>query len=1402
MELSGQAFFFESPDISVITTKFVTDQVLIFLPISSGNDARMNSINSAFCILRLRIKTHTMNLPQALTLVLCFLLIGSSTGFVLAQQKVTAESRQQLMEMSQQMQVTELQERKEAEAFAKREGYPLRFENDEGVTFALRSVRDGVPEYYMTYNRQAAISTGTNHIKSGGRTGFDLDGQNMIVGEWDGGGVLTNHVEFEGRAVQRDDPFSPSNHATHVAGTLIGGGVNPEAKGMASEATLWAHDWNADGSEMAQAAADGLLVSNHSYGTLAGWARGDWSDQGFDAWHWWGDVNIDEEEDYKFGYYDNRTASWDQISHMAPYYLIVKSAGNNRNDNHNGSHMVRIDGDWVESDAFREASGGPDGFDCLPTYSTAKNILTIGAVGNVNGGYDGPGSVNMTSFSSWGPTDDGRIKPDIVGDGVQLLSANNNNATAYGRSSGTSMSAPNVAGSLILLQQYHKEMTGEFMWSSSLKGLIIHTADDAGTAGPDYSFGWGLLNAESAAEVLAQPLRHPFVETSLSPADTFTYEITSDGDQAIRATLCWTDPAAEVLPPALNDRSPRLVNDLDLRIIATSGPDSGTVYEPFLLSPENPSAEAVTGDNIVDNVEMTDLGIVPSGDYIVQVTHKGELLDDEAQNFSLWITAPPAECSFSLQVDSAMSPPCPESEEGLVLLSTEGSQGSVEFFAGLENRGSDSLIGNLLPGRTYLSAIDSAGCFATTDVVLERPEAINFGELDLVVARIFEPIDERTEFVFSNSFSSGWGGNPAEGLVRAEAVAADDGSGNGLLGCDSLVNAPELEGKIAILRRGDCQFGTKAQNAENAGASACIIVNTEEGVIPMAPGDFGEQVNIPVYMIPESDGDELLSAMDRGDVLLSLGFEPEVEHPTCPGGNDGRINVFTLPENDSVSFHWSTGDSSEVLEGVSAGAYELTITDDNGCEYFRSYELEDPDSIALDFDRTEPVSCPGGEDGEAVAVVRGGTPPYTFIWSSGGTDNVANNLSEGFNSLTITDALGCLFIDSVEVSVSPVMNLPEPFIASTCADTAVGEIQLRPESGQPPFQVLWNDSIEGLERTALSAGNYSFTLTDECGTEIIDTVNVPEADSQLIVEAVFDNPACFVEGVSVVIEPNGGRQPFSYLWSDDSTAMEVTEDTRELSEGQYQVTVTDLCGLTQVTDSFTILIPDSITIDITEIQEESCPGAGDGRAELSASGGVGDIELDWTPADSLDALSSGTYMVSATDENGCSKEVEFTLDPPDSLSVDFETTIDELAVAFANTSISAESYFWDFGDGNTSADSSPVHTYSESGTYEVCLDAGNACRSMVVCKEISVTTVSADPNISVTPDLRLYPNPARDRVRIELKGADGDLMIYSQYGQLMYEAPAQPRQEVLLSGWVPGIYWVQWQGATYRLVVQ
>lgn len=508
-----------------------------------------------------------------------------------------------------------------------------------GKAFQLQGFdkKTGLPFYFTTYNAGAAAGTGTNRLNSSAGI-FNLDGQNMRVYEWDGGGVRTTHKEFGGRVTQGDKPMRLSAHATHVAGTMVASGINGLAKGMAPMANLMAFDWVDDNNEMTTAAKFGALVSNHSYGYIGGFSWGNWS--GITGWHWLGDEG---DQDYVFyGKYTERDRGWDLIAMNAPYYLPVKAAGNDRNNGPDpgNPYMVYVKVnknapndktyEWRESKAPKDKNCGRTGFDCINQGALAKNIITIGAAEKVVGDYQNEKSVKMASFSSYGPSDDGRIKPDFSGIGVDILSSISSRDDAYGITSGTSMASPNVTGSLLLLQQHYSNLNaGKYLKAATLKALAIATANEAGNSpGPDYGTGWGLLNSYGAAVAISTKDQYTKIEDeTLKNKETKTYNVTASGTEPLKVTIAWTDPVpSDNMMPKTdvnNDRTSTLVNDLDVVVTA---PDGTTKFYPWKLDPANPANAATTGDNTVDNVEQVVVSNpIAGGVYTISVSHKNTL---------------------------------------------------------------------------------------------------------------------------------------------------------------------------------------------------------------------------------------------------------------------------------------------------------------------------------------------------------------------------------------------------------------------------------------------------------------------------------------------------------------------------------------------------------------------------------------------------------------------------------------------------------------------------------------------------------------------------------------------------------------------------------------------------------
>ncbi len=574
--------------------------------------------------------------------LLFFLTIITIPGF---SQLMTEDKRRALNLFSNQFKTNFEANRNKAFALAKEKGWPIiRSEKNGKITSLQGTDALGFPVYLQTSNNViAAATTQTTAVYSGGSLGLTLSGSsaNMAgkLGIWDGGKIYPSHQEFVGKTVTMlDNSATVSDHTSHVAGTLIAKGVYAPARGMAFGASgLVAYDFNNDLSEMAANAAT-LLVSNHSYGYLAGWSYN--TDVTPNRWEWYGLPG--DTEDYKFGYYDSNAQGYDKIAYNAPYYLIVAAGGNSRGETGPAvgdpyyGYNSRTDKTIVNKGARPASISSNDGYDVITAPAVAKNVLAVGAVNPLTFGPATASDISIAYFSSWGPTDDGRIKPDICGDGVNVTSVGITSVDAYATMSGTSMAAPNVSGSIFLLQEYYSQKNaGNFMRAATLKALVCHTAFDAGNIGPDYIYGWGLLNTAKAAQTITDNGTKSIIsENSLAQGQTQTFNVVASGSGALIASIAWTDP--EAVPGAagiVDDPTIKLVNDLDIRVNQGT-----TVFKPWILDPANPATAAATGDNIRDNMEQVYIAnAVPGKSYTITVNHKGTL-SRGPQAYSLVVT--------------------------------------------------------------------------------------------------------------------------------------------------------------------------------------------------------------------------------------------------------------------------------------------------------------------------------------------------------------------------------------------------------------------------------------------------------------------------------------------------------------------------------------------------------------------------------------------------------------------------------------------------------------------------------------------------------------------------------------------------------------------------------------------
>ena len=492
------------------------------------------------------------------------------------------------------------------------------------------SLRNKLSIIYQSANLSAAEAVKSNQVWSGGVAGLSLSGTSQVIGYWDADQPLLTHQEYSGRVSFDDAEVGTNNsHATQVVGTMISSGVVASARGMADNAVVSAYNWTNDISEMATSASNLLLISSHPYAEIAGWTTN--STICGSGWTWYSLESENTSKAYQFGFYDTQAENWDSVAYLAPDYLIVKAAGNQRGAapesqptkhwKYNGSLNCVED-----STSVRQANGDLDGFETINSAAVAKNILVVGGVESSSNNFEDLSSIAPISGSGFGPTDDGRIKPDIVAPASNLYTPISSANDAYTSSSGgTSAATGIVAGSVALLREHYQALNSDTLSSASLRAILTQTADDIGNKGPDYKTGWGLLNTERAARFISanssNKTKAVLKDTLLSNSSSITISYEHSSSEPLIVTMAWTDPKGTI-PSTYDDPTDViLVNDLDITI---SSP-SATTYLPWKLDRDNPSSLATTGDNTVDNIEQVVIEDAESGTYTITVSHKGTL---------------------------------------------------------------------------------------------------------------------------------------------------------------------------------------------------------------------------------------------------------------------------------------------------------------------------------------------------------------------------------------------------------------------------------------------------------------------------------------------------------------------------------------------------------------------------------------------------------------------------------------------------------------------------------------------------------------------------------------------------------------------------------------------------------
>ncbi len=374
---------------------------------------------------------------------------------------------------------------------------------------------------------------------------------------------------------------------------------------------------------------------------------------------------------------------------------------------------------------------------------------------------------------------------------------------------------------------------------------------------------------------------------------------------------------------------------------------------------------------------------------------------------------------------------------------------------------------------------------------------------------------------------------------------------------------------------------------------------------------------------------------------------------TCNGASNGSITLNTISGGTGpYTFLWSTGATTQNISGLATGAYSVTVTDDNGCDQIFNFNINEPATITMTSTVVD-ATCNGASNGSiTLNTISGGTGPYSFLWSTGATTQNISGLATGAYSVTVTDDNGCDQIFNFNIDEPATISITSNTTNVSCNSGSDGTITLTSISGgTAPYTFLWNTGATTQNVSGLGAGSPAVTITDANGCNQVFNFNITEPVPILITSTIVDATCNGTSTGSITLNTvsggNGGA--YIFLWNTGAT----TQNVSGLAAGPYSVTVTDVLGC-PIVFNFTIDEPTPITITSTVVNSSTC-GGNDGTITLSSvSGGTGPYTFLWSTGaitQNISGLTTGSYSVTVTDDNGCQEIFNFSISDPTPFTV-------------------------------------------------------------------------------------------------------------------------------------------------------
>lgn len=592
---------------------------------------------------------------------------------------------------------------------------------------------------------------------------------------------------------------------------------------------------------------------------------------------------------------------------------------------------------------------------------------------------------------------------------------------------------------------------------------------------------------------------------------------------------------------------------------------------------------------------------------------------------------------------------CPSGSDGSINTLTEG--GTLPYSYLWNDNNTDGNRNGLVAGDYYLTVTDNLGCVATHTFTVGQPGVFSYNETINNVSCngaadgsiTLNPLGGTSPYVYN--WSNGSVTNNATGLIAGTyTVTVTDN-----LGCINntqfTVTQPDILTSTIQSTNVTCfGAGNGSIDLTTVGGTATYTWTWSNGahtedISGLIPGTYEVTItdshNCTTYNSAtiEQPASQLDATGTPGNIL-------------CNGAQTGSITLFVFGGIEPYTFLWNDGNTSKDRANITAGNYSVTITDNNGCQKLMNFVISEPTAITA-VETITNVSCNGLSNGGISIVVSGGVPGYTYLWSTGTTDDHIQYQPAGNYTVSVTDGNNCQVVFTYNISEPLLLEVSGIAENIDCNGNNNGSITLTVAGGTPGYSYLWDSGETVADRTNLAPGTYSVTVTDDhlCTANTTFTITQPDP---LAVSANVSDVTCYnANNGAIDVTVNGGTLDYTYNWNTGA----ITQDLNALAPGTYDITVTDNHGCTS-TATYSVNGPaETVVLSSTQVNI-NCHGDNTGSIDLSVTGGTPAYSFAWSNGETTEDiinLTAGTYLVTVTDADLHCSVLSVTLTEPDAI---------------------------------------------------------------------------------------------------------------------------------------------------------